>query len=1303
MLLRKLLFSVFFFSALWASGNNLSLGNSVRVTSVTSSQVTFEVNVSWSNSWSDGFNNDAVWLFFKYRRVDGNWSHLYLNGQLETSDDYSILTGSSAGDLTGLFLFRSSSGSGNASCVCKITWDYSGSGLTADDFQQNKIFFMAQGIEMVFLPFGSFPLGDATSAASFISADGTPVSITGDGSEQPIELHTLGGTNPSVSLTGTYPSGFSGFYIMKYELSQEQYIAFVNTLSRSEQLQLLPQLSSLTKGQYLFGSPDRPDNRNGIVVSVPLSAARSAVLDNNLTNDDKFGNGDDGRTLACNYMSISDLLAYTAWSGLRPLTETEYEKTCRRLLPQLPLSQEYAWGTTALTPMDAIVSETAGWNNETPNSGNVNALGRFGIYPGSGPVRCGAFAAVATNRSEAGSTFSGVMEMSGNLSELCINASRYSVTNFDGTIHGSGQFSLSEWGRGIPSSFGIRGGSFSSEKEELRVSDRSQADNNYLPSLTVRDSSVGFRGVRMLDPSSLVFNAGTITLDQQTDVICSGAAFTLRGTPAQAFGITGLTMHYSWYMDGQLLVDEQGKDLSFPIGIFNRETADKTFNFRREVNCAVGTFSASFSLTVPGKLRLSLPDGVSELQLSCNASSAVTASRTKSSSFRWVNGTTGTILRDWSTPATESAYTPLHKDFGYVGAQRKLRCVSDMGGCRDSIDINLFILPSCGLALDKPAISMSSNTDGETVTASLCGPGEVSWYYKDDSNTEHLLSSAVAVGDASGSSYTNTYKPKYADFKNTIGTRTVIVRSQLGDNIACQDKQELPVSVSATLNPGSITAPVPAIVCGNSDVIISNSQNAVVDGMNGLTPTYQWFVSGSSTPLPGETASGLKYRLPANTGDRAQSYTFVRKAFTSSPALQSGGSNTVTVTVPGVPSVTIGAPGAVCDGQNLTLPATNINWAGLSGTGTWSLGGVAVPSPVKYANNGQKLLYTISNTCHASVKSNEVAITVRPLPVGRISGGGSVCPGSTANVSLSFSSGTVPYYYTVTGAGEASSNNVSFTLPKLAGTYYLTVLRDANGCVATSRTGSATVSEITPTVQSAGNIYANPAEVCTGGGFTLTNGGDGYGNCGYGVTAYNWYRSDGVYVGSGVSLYLDGYANGTYYFYRQACLANGQCANTGNIAVTVKSCGPSDGSGTIPTGVFCDGKTWMLRNLNDASKGGQCYENNAAYCATDGRLYTWNEALSACPSGWHLPTDAEFNTLNACLKNGLISTWQPQYAGYWDSLLGSWGNRGSYGGWWTSTEGNSTSAYRWNVFTGDTSLTRSYNYKTHRYSVRCVK
>ena len=57
-------------------------------------------------------------------------------------------------------------------------------------------------------------------------------------------------------------------------------------------------------------------------------------------------------------------------------------------------------------------------------------------------------------------------------------------------------------------------------------------------------------------------------------------------------------------------------------------------------------------------------------------------------------------------------------------------------------------------------------------------------------------------------------------------------------------------------------------------------------------------------------------------------------------------------------------------------------------------------------------------------------------------------------------------------------------------------------------------------------------------------------------------------------------------------------------------------------------QTWMAQNLNYAIKGGSyCYENNATNCIVYGRLYTWEIAMKACPSGWHLPSEEEWKTL----------------------------------------------------------------------------
>ena len=59
-------------------------------------------------------------------------------------------------------------------------------------------------------------------------------------------------------------------------------------------------------------------------------------------------------------------------------------------------------------------------------------------------------------------------------------------------------------------------------------------------------------------------------------------------------------------------------------------------------------------------------------------------------------------------------------------------------------------------------------------------------------------------------------------------------------------------------------------------------------------------------------------------------------------------------------------------------------------------------------------------------------------------------------------------------------------------------------------------------------------------------------------------------------------------------------------------------------------QTWMAENLNYETLNSWCYENLQRNCNKYGRLYTWAAASTACPSGWHLPSVAEWEIL---LKN----------------------------------------------------------------------
>ncbi len=70
---------------------------------------------------------------------------------------------------------------------------------------------------------------------------------------------------------------------------------------------------------------------------------------------------------------------------------------------------------------------------------------------------------------------------------------------------------------------------------------------------------------------------------------------------------------------------------------------------------------------------------------------------------------------------------------------------------------------------------------------------------------------------------------------------------------------------------------------------------------------------------------------------------------------------------------------------------------------------------------------------------------------------------------------------------------------------------------------------------------------------------------------------------------------------------------------------PRDGA--VYKTVQLNGKTWMSENLKFSTPNSWCYERQTANCNVLGRLYSWEDALVACPKGWHLPSSEEWKSL----------------------------------------------------------------------------
>jgi uncharacterized protein (TIGR02145 family) len=264
-------------------------------------------------------------------------------------------------------------------------------------------------------------------------------------------------------------------------------------------------------------------------------------------------------------------------------------------------------------------------------------------------------------------------------------------------------------------------------------------------------------------------------------------------------------------------------------------------------------------------------------------------------------------------------------------------------------------------------------------------------------------------------------------------------------------------------------------------------------------------------------------------------------------------------------------------------------------------------------------------------------------------------------------------------------------------------------------------------------------------------------------TIANSKTNDGTGFGGFISSMIDLTSSTLYYVRAYATNSIGTAYGSVELFTTLSD-GAVDIDGNVYHTVTIGAQTWMVENLkttkyNDGTSipnvtdgsvwgslttPGYCfYSNDVANKNTYGALYNWYTVNTGklAPTGWHVPTDVEWTTLeNYLIANGYnydgtttgnkfakslaaTSGWSTSTSegvigndltknntsgfsglpGGYRHINGSFNEVGYNGGWWVSTESNSSNAWHRFLNYGNSNLNRNDNEKQYGFSVRCVR
>jgi formylglycine-generating enzyme required for sulfatase activity len=465
-------------------------------------------------------NWDAAWVFVKYRMPGGSWRHAMLAADaakhaVPAGAALEVGKSNDGKKGVGVFIHRAAAGQGpNDWKGVTLRWllpvgaDAEEGGTSefemhamkdkpseAAAFDPAKAEVKVLALEMVYVPQGAFWLGDGTTnvvAGQFTAGLGNApfrveseqaIKLGGDTAEYLNNRDTLGmepnsmddfNSDQPTTLPAAFPKGYAAFYCMKVEVTMAMYVEYLNMQPYARQAVSVTAKLSMPEGTLAMDNNSHHSPRAGVFIQapgtpdsmVPLKVARETfVMSGTVT---KPGTAAVFKTtmpfVPCHFMPCQGARGFAAWSGLRPMTELEYEKACRG--PVKPVADEFPWGTTGIAGKDPAggkyaltnfnqVTESISWVGDNgPDATRGNAFFAGNNVALGGPTRVGIFATPESDRVTAGATYWGILDMAGSVGEKAVPVGEAACRSFSGE-HGEGGAAL--WG-GI--GLGQRGGGY---------------------------------------------------------------------------------------------------------------------------------------------------------------------------------------------------------------------------------------------------------------------------------------------------------------------------------------------------------------------------------------------------------------------------------------------------------------------------------------------------------------------------------------------------------------------------------------------------------------------------------------------------------------------------------------------------------------------------------------------------------------------------------------------------------------------------------------------------------------------------